>query len=488
MGLTLPSTGMMVPQMNIHGAASLFRILFRALIPAAIAGLAFAQRPNVIYILADDLGYGDLSSYGQQKLATPHIDRLAVEGLRFTQHYTGNTVCTPSRAVLMTGQQPGTVYVRGNLGQEANAALDPAMTVLPEIFKAAGYATGAFGKWGLGETHRQGPENPLVHGFDTFSGWKNQLIAHTYYPSTMVKDGVEIPLEAGTYIHDLIMDDAFRFIDTNAKSGQPFFCYIPTAIPHAAMHAPPEIHQKWRERFPQFDHLIGRYGAGPGEDCPDVVNPIAGFAAMMEVLDRDVGRLLDLLDELGIADNTLVMFSSDNGPHREGGHDPDFWNSGGDLRGLKRDMHEGGIRVPLLARWPGVIEAGRTTDHISAFWDMMPTFSELLGRAPPLQADGISMMPTLRGAGGQREHAHLYFEFSTGPEQRTFSQAVRMGKWKAYSERGGPFELYDLSIDPDESQDLAKNRPDVVRQIRAAIDEATAGRAIEFVTPPLPNR
>ena len=259
--------------------------------------LSAAGKPNVIYILADDLGYGDLSCYGQKKFKTPHIDRLASEGLKFTAHYSGNTVCTPSRAVLMTGMHSGRCYVRGNLRGEAGAALDEKMTVLPEVFKAAGYRTGAFGKWGLGNTHLKGAPSPLNHGFDEFYGWKSQTIAHTYYPTTYVHNGRELPLKQGTYLHTPMMEQARAFVRGSVQAKQPFFCYIPTAIPHAAMHAPKELHEKWRKVFPQFDKKIGKYGAG-GEPCPDVVNPIAGFAAMMEHLDNEIGALLKLLDEL----------------------------------------------------------------------------------------------------------------------------------------------------------------------------------------------
>ena len=244
--------------------------------------------PNVIYILADDLGYGDLSCYGQKKLSTPNIDNIAREGIRFTNHYSGNTVCSPSRAVLMTGQHPGHVHCRGNMGTEGLGALDSTMITLPRLFKNAGYATGAYGKWGLGITCNPGNKNPLTHGFDHFTGWKSQMIAHTYYPSSIVRDGKETPLDSGTYIHDLIMDDAFDFIKSSVKNDKPFFCYIPTAIPHAAMHAPKHLHDKWRKQLPQFEEKIGRYGAGPGELCPPVINPIAGFAAMMEHLDNQV--------------------------------------------------------------------------------------------------------------------------------------------------------------------------------------------------------
>ncbi len=376
---------------------------------AALFGLTLSAtaKPNVIYILADDLGYGDLSCYGQDKISTPNIDRLATEGLKFTAHYSGNTVCTPSRAVLMTGQHSGKVYVRGNLKGEIGAALDPEMTVLPEVFKAAGYATGLYGKWGLGPTHHTGADSPLTHGFDEFAAWKSQTIAHTYYPSTWVVNGEELPLDEGTYVHDLIMEKAMNFIESNAKSETPFFCYIPTAVPHAAMHAPAELHEKWRKKFPEFDGKIGKYGAG-GEPCPDVVNPIAGFAAMMENLDNQVGEILDTLKELGIDGNTLVMFTSDNGAHKEGGHDPEFWNSSGNLRGHKRDMHEGGIRAPMLARWPGTIAPGTTTDLLSGFQDILPTVCELTGQPVPEQNDGISFVATLKGdPEAQKKHDYL---------------------------------------------------------------------------------
>jgi arylsulfatase A-like enzyme len=433
---------------------------------ALTAGLSANNPPNVIYILADDLGYGDLSCYGQTKFQTPNIDRLAAEGIKFTNHYSGNTVCSPSRAVLMTGQPTGKCYIRGNFtGNEAKAALEPEWTTLPEIFKAAGYATGAYGKWGLGITNTTDAQNPLMHGFDEFCGWKNQVIAHTYYPTSYVLNGEEIPLDGKTYVHDIIMDKAFLFIENNAKAQKPFFCYIPTAIPHAAMHAPSELHEKWRKVFPQFDNIIGKYNAGRGEKCPDVVNPIAGFAAMMEHLDNQVGELLEMLHTLGIDDNTIIMFASDNGPHKEGGHDPKFWNSTGGLRGGKRDMHEGGIRSPMLVRWPGVIKAGSVTNHISAFHDVVPTVADLLNQPFPPEAEGISFLPTLKGD-SQKAHDAIYIEFHKGKDM--FSQAVRMGKWKAYIEEG-KWELFNLDADPYEKRNIANQHPDIIKQIKSAI-------------------
>lgn len=433
-------------------------------------------RPNVICMLADDLGYGDLSIMGQKKLKTPHIDRLGSEGIVFTDHYSGNTVCSPSRANLMTGQHSGHVSCRSNGTQPTFKWLDPEMVTLPRLFKHAGYTTGAFGKWGLGTTSEAGRPNPMTHGFDVFSGWKSQTIAHTYYPSTIVRNGKEEPLEKGTFIHDLIMADALAFIRKSAEDGKPFFAYIPTAVPHAAMHAPQALHEKWRKAFPEFDSRIGRYGAGKGETCPPVTNPIAGFAAMMENLDNQVGELLALLQELGVDENTVVMFASDNGPHLEGGHDPKFWDSNGPLRGHKRDYYEGGIRSPFLVRWPGMIKAGSQSDLISAFWDILPTMAELTGQPVPKQSDGISILPTLLGkTGEQKTHEYLYWEDSTirGGIRKT---AIRQGNWKGVQKyrqgKKAPMELFDLSKDLGEESNIAANHPEIVKRLEGLMTEA----------------
>ena len=351
------------------------------------------------------------------------------------------------------------------------------MTTLAEIFKNAGYTTGAFGKWGLGHTHEAGAQNPMTHGFDHFSGWKNQMIAHTYYPTSIVRDGKEIPLEKGTYIHDLIMEDAFAFITPKCKNRKNrFFCYIP----HPRSLTPPCMHPRNCTRngvryTPEFDKRIGKYGAGPGEPCPDVVNPIAGYAAMMENFDNQVNRLLDILKNLGVDENTLVLFASDNGTHMEGGHNPNFWDSNGPLRGIKRDLYEGGINSPFLARWPGKIKPGSESDHISAFWDVMPTMAELTGQPTPRQADGISFLPSLVG-GEQPEHDYLYFEH---PQTKDHDKAVRMGKWKGvlrgwkkWNNRTGKIELYDLSKDPGESKNLADKHPKIVARMKSCMDEA----------------
>ena len=437
--------------------------------------------PNVIYILADDLGIGDLGIYGQKKLKTPNIDRIGREGMRFENHYSGNTVCSPSRAVLMTGQHPGHVHCRGN-GDENDFALNPEMTTLPRLFKNAGYSTGVFGKWGLGHTDQTGSSNPMAHGFDHFSGWKNQVIAHTYYPSTIVRDGSAEPLDGKAYIHDLIMQDAFNFIKKNAEAGKPFFAYIPTAVPHAAMHAPSELHEKWRKAYPEFDSIIGNYEAGTGEYCPPVQNPIAGFAAMMENLDSQIGILLDLLKELGIDDHTIVLFASDNGCHREGGHDPEFWNSNGPLRGIKRDLYEGGIRTPFLVRWPNKIKAGSMSNHLSAFQDILPTMAELTKQSVPVQADGKSILPMLLGKTvKQAQNDYLYFEFIRGDATPYSARALRQGDWKVVQRSKDhqgrktgflPIELYNLKNDPGENHDLAAQYPETVEKLERLMEKA----------------
>jgi arylsulfatase A-like enzyme len=461
------------------GAVALGALIFATPAIAESSTEAVPKPPNIIYILVDDLGYGDLSCYGQKKFLTLNIDRLATEGMKFTDHYSGSTVCSPSRACLMTGQHPGRVHCRGNGDENSYTKLDPAMTTLPRLLKNAGFATGAFGKWGLGDTSTPGATNPLAHGFDTFSGWKNQTIAHTYYPKSIVRDGEEVPLNSGTYIHDLIMDDAFAFIEKNAKSGTPFFCYIPTAIPHAAMHAPADLHGKWRKVFPQFDKKIGKYNAGPNAPCPDVQNPIAGFAAMMEKLDGDVGRLLAHLKELGIDDNTVVLFASDNGAHREGGHNPEFWDSNGPFKGHKRDLYEGGIRSPFLVRWPGTIAPGSTSTHISAFWDVLPTMAEITGQPVPERVNGLSFLPTLLGdSGAQQQPPYLYWEH---PQTTDHDWAVRTGPWKGvfrgWKNNGEKsttprLEIYNLDTDPGETTDLAATHPEIVERFQKIRAEA----------------
>ncbi len=419
-----------------------------------------AARPNIVYILLDDAGYGDLSCYGQRRFSTPYIDRLAAEGMKFTQHYSGSTVCAPTRCSLMTGRHTGHTYVRGNreVRPEGQAAMPADIVTIPRRLRQAGYVTGAFGKWGLGAPGS--PSDPAEH-FDQFYGYNCQRQAHNYYPDHLWDNRQRVDLDGETYTATLIMEEAFDFI--RAERDQPFFAFLPVTIPHAAMHAPESYVAPWRKEFPQFADKVGRYSG------PEVRNPIAAFAGMMTLMDEQVGQLMALLDELGIDDETIVMLSSDNGPHQEGGHDPQFFDSNGPLRGHKRDLYEGGIRTPLIVRWPGKVQAGSTSDHLSAHWDMLPTFCALAETATPTGIDGISMVPTLIGDGSQPEHEYLYWEFY----ERGGKRAVRFGPWKAVQrnlqgvDQSEGVELYDLRVDLGEQHDIADAHPDqVARALR----------------------
>ncbi len=422
-----------------------------------------SSKPNIVYILLDDAGYGDFSCYGQQKFKTPNIDRMAAGGLRFTDHYSGATVCAPSRCSLMTGLHGGHAFIRGNreIKPEGQYPIPDQTVTLPERLKAAGYVTGAFGKWGLGAPGSEG--DPMNQGFDEFFGYNCQRHAHSYYPTYLWHNGKKVPLDGQTYSADLIADQARSFI-TRHKD-EPFFCYMPVTVPHAALHVPEESAAPFRKKFPEFEDKIGRYSG------PEIRNPAACFAGMMTRLDGEIGKVLALLDDLGIAKQTLVMLTSDNGAHREGGHMPEFFNSTGSLRGIKRDLYEGGIRVPMIARWPGKIAPGTVTDLPSAFWDVVPTMCELAGAAPPKETDGISFVPTLLGqTDKQKPHEFLYWEFSP----QGGKQAVRMGQWKGVrlnlkKDPDAPFELYNLKDDPGETKNVASEHPDVVARMKEII-------------------
>jgi len=438
-------------------------VLFLAtLITAFLATLSAAkQQPNIIYVLLDDAGYGDLSCYGQKKFQTPNIDRLAREGMKFTNHYSGSTVCAPTRSVIMSGLHTGHTPSRGNREiQPVGQFPIPAATfTIAEALKKAGYATGAFGKWGLGNPGSEG--DPVHQGFDRFFGYNCQRNAHTYYPTWLFDNLQKIKLNGETYAHDLIMDRAVEWIDNHHKA--PFFCFLPVTIPHAAMHVPEKYAAPFRRKFSEFENKVGRYG----NNKPFAKNPAAQFAGMMTALDVGIGRVLESLEKHGIEKNTIVLLSSDNGPHKEGGHMPNYFNSNGGLRGHKRDLYEGGIRCPLLVRWPGTVKAASTTDHISAHWDLFPTFCELAGTEIPQNLDGISFLPTLLGR-KQRQHEHLYWEFFEGGGKR----AVRIGKWKAVQNqvnrkgRDAPIEIYDLESDRAEINNLAAQNPELITRVR----------------------
>jgi len=420
------------------------------------------SKPNIIFILADDLGYGDLGCYGQKQIRTPNLDRMAAQGMRFTDHYAGSTVCAPSRCSLMTGLHTGHTYVRGNreIQPMGQLPLPPDTPTLPKMLQQAGYRTALIGKWGLGGPGSTGAPNH--QGFDYFFGYLCQRHAHNYYPEFLFRDDQRVPLKnkvpggredgAGVaaekveYSYDLMEQEALKFIAEN-RAG-PFFLYLAVTLPHA------------NNEGGKNGMEVPDYGVYTDKDWPDAEK---GRAAMISRLDRGVGRVLHALKDLGIDENTIVFFTSDNGPHREGGSDPDFFDSNGPWRGIKRDLYEGGIRVPLIARWPGRIKAGAVANHVSAFWDFLPTFAVLAGGKAPEKTDGLCLTPTLLGLlGKQKQHECLYWEF----HERGSAQAVRFGRWKAIRLPGKTIELYDLQADPGETTDVAAEYPQIVAKSR----------------------
>ncbi len=447
---------------------------------------AVAARPNIILIVADDLGYGDLGCYGQQIIRTPELDRMASEGMRFTQFYAGSTVCAPSRCVLMVGQHTGRCSVRGNADKVRQSLSDEDFTVA-ELLKQADYVTGVIGKWGLGEEDT--PGHPNRQGFDYFYGYLNQTHAHNYYPEFLWRNDTKVFLrnvlrregkpyeEVGAgiaekkvdYSHDLFTAEALAFIEQHKD--RPFFLYLAYTIPHANNEA---------RRLSGDGQEVPDYGIYAGEDWP---NPDKGQAAMITRLDTDVGRILRQLRQLGIAERTLVLFTSDNGPHKEGGQNFDRFRPAGPLRGWKRDLYEGGIRVPFIAWWPGKIQPGSVSDHIGYFGDFMATAAELAGLCLPSELDSISFVPTLLGRRDeQKQHRYLYWEFY----ERGSAQAVRAGKWKAVRKPMiyGRTELYDLELDIGEQNDLAAQFPDVVQQLEGFMAEAHVPSPRWQVPPP----
>jgi arylsulfatase A-like enzyme len=415
--------------------------------------------PNIIFIMADDLGYGDLGCYGQERIQTPHIDQLAKEGMRFTEAYAGSTVCAPSRCALMTGLHTGHCRIRGN----KDVPLLPEDITVAELLKSAGYTTALIGKWGLGDANTTGIPN--AQGFDYFYGYLNQRNAHSYYPSFLWRNTIAEPLknivpeynravEKIEYSHDLFANEALKFIGENV--GNPFFLYLALTIPHANNEA-------------------GNEGMEVPTDAPyaeeDWPQPQKNHAAMITRMDRDVGRIMTLLKALKLEEDTIIFFTSDNGPHREGGGDPDFFDSNGAVRGIKRDLYDGGIRVPMIVRWMGQIKRGSENDLPWAFWDVMPTVADLAGVDTPPEIDGISVLPTLLGKDeDQQKHDYLYWEFHEGG----FSQAIRKDEWKFVKprDRKAEWELYNIKEDIAEEHDLAKEFPDKVEEFTEIVEQA----------------
>ena len=437
------------------------------------------DRPNIIFILADDLGYGDLSCQGQTRFQTPNIDRLAAEGVTFTQHYAGSTVCSPSRSALLTGQHTGHTPIRGNKrdGNKGNWPLAGESVTIAEMLKQQGYVTGAFGKWGLGYPGSEG--DPNSQGFDEFFGFNDQTLAHNYYPAFLNHNQDTVWLTdnnnggTGTYAPFPIHQQALKFIEDHKDTR--FFMYYPSIIPHAELFAPEAYMEKYRGKYLPEKEFKGvddgeNFRKGPYGSQPE---SHAAFAAMINVLDDQVGEILAKLKELGLDENTVIFFSSDNGPHLEGGADPDYFDSNGIYTGYKRELYEGGIRVPMLVRWPGKIAPGTRSDHISAFWDILPTMAGLTGAVAPENADGISILPTLLNQGDQKTHDYLYWEF----HERNGRIAVRHGDWKLvrydlFIPEKTTTELYNLADDPEEKNNVADQNPEITANLLKILETA----------------
>jgi arylsulfatase A-like enzyme len=436
--------------------------------PAAQQAAPGKLKPNIIFILADDLGYGDLGCFGQQRIRTPYLDRMAAEGVRFTQFYAGCTVCAPSRGVLMTGLHTGHARVRGN----ADVPLAPQDVTVAEVLHGAGYRSALVGKWGLGEIGSTG--EPTRQGFDYFFGYVNQVHAHNYYPAFLWRNEERVALRNEVppgkhpaaekvgggvatkkvdYAPDLFTAEALKWVEQN-KAG-PFFLYLAYTTPHANDEAAPRGME------------VPDQGEYAREKWPEVEKD---KAAMVTRMDRDIGSLLDLLKRLSIDDNTIVFFTSDNGPHKEGGVDPKFFNSGGPLRGIKRDLYEGGIREPTIVRWPGHTKPGTTSDFAGTFQDFLATAADLAGAQAP-KTDGVSFLPSILGKPDeQKQHDYLYWEFYEGGG----AQAVRFGDWKAVRKplEAKKVELYDLKADLGEKHDIAPDHPDLVQKAESIMRQA----------------
>ncbi|MEE2906838.1 MAG: arylsulfatase [Planctomycetota bacterium] len=447
-----------------------------------------SDSPNIVYVLADDLGWGEVGCYGQEKIRTPNIDRLSREGMLFTQHYSGSTVCAPSRCVLLTGKHTGHAVVRNNWENggwgedepEGQYPLPEEEVTIAEVLKGQGYATACIGKWGLGGPNTVG--HPNNQGFDHFYGYLCQRKAHNYYPAHLwrnsekhvLNDGeyyrahqkIEAPLpteeayrtayDREDYAPDLMRDEAIKFIRDH--SDEPFFLYYASPIPHVAIQAPLEDIDAYPREWDEV-HYLGQKGYLPHP------RPRAAYAAMITRLDAEIGAILDTLEAEGVADDTIVIVSSDNGTTYAGGVDYDFFDSTGPLRGLKGSLYEGGIRVPMVVRWPGHVAAGTTTDHVSGFHDVMPTLADISG-ADGDPSDGISFLPVLTG-GTQAEHEALYWEHGQ-------KQAMRMGQWKAVRtglKKGNTaIQLYDLQSDPSEKTNVASEHPEIVKRMTRLMD------------------
>lgn len=436
---------------------------------AVVTGHA-ASKPNIIYILADDLGINDFGCYGQKIMQTPRIDRMAKQGMQFYNHYSGSTVCAPTRSCLMTGQHTGRTRVRGN----AASHLKPEDVTVAEVLKHAGYRTACVGKWGLGPA--DSPGIPTRQGFDFFFGYLDQRRAHRYYPDWIWRNETkehypDNPEKREVYIHDRFTDESLGWIRQQSRAGQPFFLYLAYTLSHVDLDVPEDSMRPYLKTVEEKGPYVNRNF--PARGYRSHPTPRACFAGMTSRLDRDVGRILDLVDELGIAENTVVMFSSDNGPTSAGGADPDYFDGNGIYRGIKRDLYEGGIRAPFIVRWPGTVKPGSRSDHVSAHWDVLPTLADLAGTDPSADHSGISFAPTLRGKGKQARHEYLYWEFF----EKGGKQAIRKGDWKAvrlnrHKQPKAPWEIYNLADDPGETTNVGDRHPELQREFTAIKNRA----------------
>jgi arylsulfatase A len=432
------------------------------LLAASVTTPPQQTRPNILLIQADDLGYGDLSAYGQSQFTTPHLDRLARDGIRFTHYYSGSTVCAPSRAALMTGLHTGHGWIRGN----GDIPLRPEDVTIPMVLKEAGYRTAVIGKYGLGGPGTTG--QPDRKGFEHSFGFLDHRHAHRQYTDHLYRNAERVETDlTRDYVNDLFTRETEAFI--SRADARPFFIYLNYTVPHAELRVPEDSLAPLKGKFEEkpFENAkadarqTGATIEGTSLGYRSQPTPRAAFAAMIQRMDRDIGRLTELLAERKIDRNTLVIFVSDNGPHQEGGADPTFFKSAGALRGIKRDLYEGGIRVPMIARWPDAIPAGRVSDHAWAHWDMLPTLADLAGAKAPAGIDGMSMARALRGE-RQPGHDFMYWEF----HERGFQQAVKMEDWKGIRlKKDAPLALYRLQDDPLEQRDVASEYPEIVAKM-----------------------
>lgn len=433
--------------------------------------------PNIVFIMADDLGYGDLSSYGQEKYTTPNIDQLAKEGLLFTQFYAGSTVCAPSRSSLMTGQHTGFTSIRGNIElEDGQLPLPDDSFTMAELLKKQNYTTGIFGKWGLGGITSEG--SPLKQGFDEFFGFINQRLAHHYYPDYLWDNEEKVILEnnqglqKGTYAPQLIHEKALQFIEKNKNS--PFFLFYPSIIPHAELFAPHEYMDQFIGKYPEVRPFKGvdegkKYKKG---SYGSQAHPRAAYAAMVKLLDDQVGELVKKVKELGLEENTIFVFTSDNGPHKEGGNAPNFFNSNGEFRGFKRDLWEGGIRVPMIVKWPKKIQPDTKSNHAAAFWDLLPTLAEMFNAELQTSINGISLLPTLYAKPDEQvQHDYMYWEF----HEKNAKQALRQGDWKliiTHVNKEPVYHLFNIKEDPSESDNLISSHPEKLESLVALLENA----------------